>query len=49
MVLWVFEMEPFATAPFALGQAVAKATAKGAFSLVGGGFCCGSKTIRSGR
>ena len=30
-------MEPFAYGTIALGQAVAKATAKGAFSLVGGG------------
>ena len=41
-ILWngplgVFEMEPFAQGTIALGQAVAKATAKGAFSLVGGG------------
>ena len=41
-ILWngplgVFEMEPFAHGTIALGQAVAKATAKGAFSLVGGG------------
>jgi phosphoglycerate kinase len=41
-ILWngplgVFEMEPFARGTIALGEAVAKATAKGAFSLVGGG------------
>jgi phosphoglycerate kinase len=41
-ILWngplgVFEMEPFAQGTIALGEAVAKATAQGAFSLVGGG------------
>lgn len=41
-ILWngpagVFEMEPFAQGTIALGDAVAAATANGAFSLVGGG------------
>jgi len=41
-ILWngpagVFEMEPFAHGTIALGNAVAEATARGAFSLVGGG------------
>jgi len=41
-ILWngpagVFEMEPFAHGTIALGEAVAAATAQGAFSLVGGG------------
>ena len=41
-ILWngpagVFEMEPFAKGTIALGNAVASATANGAFSLVGGG------------
>jgi phosphoglycerate kinase len=41
-ILWngpagVFEMEPFAHGTIALGNAVAEATANGAFSLVGGG------------
>lgn len=41
-ILWngpmgVFEMEPFATGTIAVGEAIAAATAKGAFSLVGGG------------
>ena len=41
-ILWngplgVFEMEPFAKGTIALGNAIADATANGAFSLVGGG------------
>ncbi|WP_272150510.1 phosphoglycerate kinase [Tenacibaculum aiptasiae] len=41
-ILWngplgVFEMEKFATGTIALGNAIAEATANGAFSLVGGG------------
>ncbi|HET8752771.1 MAG TPA: phosphoglycerate kinase, partial [Salinimicrobium sp.] len=41
-ILWngpmgVFEMEPFATGTIAVGEYIAKATEKGAFSLVGGG------------
>ncbi|KQC32377.1 phosphoglycerate kinase [Nonlabens sp. YIK11] len=41
-ILWngpagVFEMEPFSHGTIALGDAVAEATANGAFSLVGGG------------
>ncbi len=41
-ILWngpmgVFEMEPFAKGTIAVGEAIAAATAKGAFSLVGGG------------
>ncbi|MCF2874625.1 MULTISPECIES: phosphoglycerate kinase [unclassified Tenacibaculum] len=41
-ILWngplgVFEMEKFATGTVALGNAIAEATANGAFSLVGGG------------
>ncbi len=41
-ILWngpagVFEMEPFSHGTIALGESVAKATASGAFSLVGGG------------
>lgn len=41
-ILWngplgVFEMEPFAGATIALGNSIAEATKKGAFSLVGGG------------
>lgn len=41
-ILWngplgVFEMEKFATGTIELGNAIANATAKGAFSLVGGG------------
>ncbi|MEM1002378.1 MAG: phosphoglycerate kinase [Bacteroidota bacterium] len=41
-ILWngplgVFEMESFAKGTIALGDAIAEATAKGAFSLVGGG------------
>ncbi|HBY70099.1 MAG TPA: phosphoglycerate kinase [Flavobacteriaceae bacterium] len=41
-ILWngpagVFEMEPFATGTISLGNAIAKATKNGAFSLVGGG------------
>ena len=41
-ILWngpmgVFEMEPFAQGTIAVGEAIAAATAKGAFSLVGGG------------
>ena len=41
-ILWngpagVFEMEPFSHGTIALGDAVAEATSKGAFSLVGGG------------
>ncbi|WP_416445619.1 phosphoglycerate kinase [Leeuwenhoekiella sp. A16] len=42
IILWngplgVFEMEPFAKGTIALGNAIADATKKGAFSLVGGG------------
>jgi phosphoglycerate kinase len=41
-ILWngpmgVFEMEKFASGTSAIAQAIAKATAKGAFSLIGGG------------
>jgi len=41
-ILWngpvgVFEMEAFAGGTIALGRAIAEATKKGAFSLVGGG------------
>lgn len=41
-ILWngplgVFEMDKFAKGTISLGEAIAKATAKGAFSLVGGG------------
>ncbi|NND87990.1 MAG: phosphoglycerate kinase, partial [Flavobacteriaceae bacterium] len=41
-ILWngpvgVFEMEPFENGTLALGEAIAEATRKGAFSLVGGG------------
>jgi phosphoglycerate kinase len=41
-ILWngpvgVFEMEPFAKGTISLGNAIAKATREGAFSLVGGG------------
>ena len=41
-ILWngpvgVFEMEKFAVGSIAVGEAIVKATAKGAFSLVGGG------------
>lgn len=41
-ILWngpagVFEMEPFAQGTIAIGNAIAEATANGAFSLVGGG------------
>ena len=41
-ILWngplgVFEMENFAKGTIALGDAIAEATQKGAFSLVGGG------------
>ena len=41
-ILWngpmgVFEMEPFAKGTIAVGEAIAAATSKGAFSLVGGG------------
>ncbi|MDC7994990.1 phosphoglycerate kinase [Altibacter sp. HG106] len=41
-ILWngpvgVFEMEPFAQGTIAIGNAIAKATENGAFSLVGGG------------
>jgi len=41
-ILWngpvgVFEMEKFATGSKAVGEAIVKATANGAFSLVGGG------------
>lgn len=41
-ILWngplgVFEMEPFAKGTIALGEAIAKATKNGAYSLVGGG------------
>ena len=41
-ILWngpvgVFEMQPFAKGTIAVGQAIADATASGAFSLVGGG------------
>ena len=41
-ILWngpmgVFEMKPFANGTKAVAKAVAKATSKGAFSLVGGG------------
>ncbi|MGB7842028.1 MAG: phosphoglycerate kinase, partial [Salinimicrobium sp.] len=33
----VFEMEPFAKGTIAVGESIAEATKKGAFSLVGGG------------
>ncbi|MGB7785918.1 MAG: phosphoglycerate kinase [Salinimicrobium sp.] len=41
-ILWngpmgVFEMKPFAKGTIAIGEAIAEATSKGAFSLVGGG------------
>ena len=41
-ILWngpmgVFEMKPFANGTMAIANAVAEATSKGAFSLVGGG------------
>jgi len=41
-ILWngpvgVFEMEKFAVGSKAVGEAIVKATSKGAFSLVGGG------------
>lgn len=41
-ILWngpvgVFEMKPFSTGTIKLGEAIGKATSKGAFSLVGGG------------
>lgn len=43
-ILWngpmgVFEMQPFQAGTLAIAKAVAKATDKGAFSLVGGGDC----------
>lgn len=42
IILWngpvgVFEMKPFSNGTIKLGQAIGKATSKGAFSLVGGG------------
>jgi phosphoglycerate kinase len=49
-ILWngpmgVFEMEKFATGTKSIAQAVAKATAKGAFSLVGGGDSVAALTL----
>lgn len=54
-ILWngpvgVFEMETFANGTQAIGNAIGEATAKGAFSLVGGGRLSGRrKTIRYGK
>jgi phosphoglycerate kinase len=49
-ILWngpmgVFEMEKFATGTKSIAQAVAKATSKGAFSLVGGGDSVAALTL----
>jgi phosphoglycerate kinase len=52
-ILWngpmgVFEMEKFQNGTVAIAKAVAEATAKGAFSLVGGGDSCSSCSINLG-